>query len=164
MPEIVRRPWHWASEFPITVFRFSTWARFAFLEPMLFESWDTTGRLLCFAWCRDHQVRSSKSEVKLRFQLCGEHENEDEEEDENEDEDEVEDEDDFDHENEDDFDSEDEDEDEDEVEDEVEDEDDFDHEDEDEDEDEFEDEVDFDHEDEAVVLVVIFSECIMAIH
>eukprot|EP00435_Cladocopium_sp_Y103_P054803 s562_g18.t1 len=82
-------------------------------------------------------VRSSKAEVQLRFQLCGEDENEDEDEDEYVDEDEVEDEDDSDHENENDFDYEDEDEDE------VEDDDDFDHKDEDED--------DFDHEDEAVV-------------
>eukprot|EP00435_Cladocopium_sp_Y103_P068234 s172_g31.t1 len=111
-------------------------------------------------------VRSLKAEVKLRFQLCGEEENEDADEDEYEDEDEVEDADDFDHENEDAFDYEDEDEDE--VEDEVEDDDGFDHEDEDgdedEDDDEFEDEDDFAHEDEAVVLVVIFSACIMAIH
>eukprot|EP00435_Cladocopium_sp_Y103_P059787 s1130_g21.t1 len=80
------------------------------------------------------EAKKNKVEVKLRFQRCGDDENEDEDGDEYEGEDEVEDEDDFDHEDQDDFDHEDEDEDEDE--DEVEDGDDFDHEDEDEDEDE----------------------------
>eukprot|EP00435_Cladocopium_sp_Y103_P024465 s1035_g6.t1 len=82
--------------------------------------------------------------VKLRFQLCGDDKNEDE--DEYEGKDEVEDEDDFGYE----------DEDEDKDEDESEDEDDFDNEDEDEDEDEdeFADEDDFDNEDEVVVFAI----------